>query len=608
MNVNLSVTQQLIVDFEKGSLLVKAGPGSGKTRVLIERIKKILKSKKRSKILALTFSNLAAEEMKSRIDEDETIEDSNNVTIGTIHSFCLDVIQKRFDLLGFENEPVIFENESDRQKMLRDIFYENEKLRTILEKQENPQKFLLECLSVISDEKKLFVSPEESQRGELFKEMYAKYNDYLLSQNAIDFDDILFLTYKLLIENPIVVNMYNKIYDYYFIDEAQDLNYAQYMIIKTLCNKPNVNIMMVGDENQSIYGFNGSNSRFMCECYVEDFKPEIIVLHENFRSAKSIVRYANSLEETDSETMYYYEGELEINSFKNEDAEALYIVDKIKKLKDEGHKDIDHKLSYEDFAIIARNRFSLDNIANIMQQSGIDYYFKKSQTGIVLDSEFMNLFDLCLHMIINEKDMVHKKQISAMLKIENQDDWKKIIQSSKFEWLIDKLESLNKLLNFNNLFKDIENFFKDNQNFPSEEIEKILNDIIVYKKHWLKYCSQVAAEKRTIAGFKSFIALGKTQDNSNNKGVALLTAHMSKGLQFDVVFIISACEGVFPDYRAIKSKGKELEQEKNNMFVAVTRAKRLCYISYPRYRMMPWGDCKKQEPSRYISTQIINNF
>ena len=121
MNVNLSVTQQLIVDFEKGSLLVKAGPGSGKTRVLIERIKKILKSKKRSKILALTFSNLAAEEMKSRIDEDETIEDSNNVTIGTIHSFCLDVIQKRFDLLGFENEPVIFENESDRQKMLRDL-------------------------------------------------------------------------------------------------------------------------------------------------------------------------------------------------------------------------------------------------------------------------------------------------------------------------------------------------------------------------------------------------------------------------------------------------------------------------------------------------------
>ena len=155
---------------------------------------------------------------------------------------------------------------------------------------------------------------------------------------------------------------------------------------------------------------------------------------------------------------------------------------------------------------------------------------------------------------------------------------------------------------------DIDNLFKDNQNFPSEEIEKILNDIIVYKKHWLKYCSQVAAEKRTIAGFKSFIALGKTQDNSNNKGVALLTAHMSKGLQFDVVFIISACEGVFPDYRAIKSKGKDLEQEKNNMFVAVTRAKRLCYISYPRYRMMPWGDCKKQEPSRYISTQIINNF
>ena len=123
---------------------------------------------------------------------------------------------------------------------------------------------------------------------------------------------------------------------------------------------------------------------------------------------------------------------------------------------------------------------------------------------------------------------------------------------------------------------------------------------------------------RNLSSFKSYIALGKTQDESNNKGIALLTAHMSKGLQYEVVFVIGACEGVFPDYRAIKNGEKEkiltvgddttMAQEKNNMFVAVTRAKRICNVSYPRYRKMPWGDIKYQQPSRFISKErIIKN-
>lgn len=608
MTMKLSNSQQKIVDFENGNLLVKAGPGSGKTRVTIERIKKLLRTKKRIKILALTFSNLAAEEMKSRIEEDEDIIDCvANVNIGTIHSFCLELLQKRYSLLGFENEPVIFENDLDRMKILKLIINSNEDWKKLYLSKDNPEKFVSECLNIIGYQKRNFISPEQYDGNPIFQQLYKTYNDYLIAQNAVDFDDILFYAYKIMIENPNVVDLYNKIYDYYFVDEAQDLNYAQYMIIKTLCIKKN-NIMMVGDENQSIYGFNGSNSDYMCVEFVNDFNPEVILLYENFRSAKSIVRYANKLEQTDSETNYFYEGELLFNSFDDEESETNYIVEKIKYLLKNGHPDIDHDLDYVDFAIIARNRFSLDKIAEELSKNNMDFYFKKSQAGIILDSELMNVFDLCLRLIINDKDIIHRQQLQKIIGDSDNIKWDSILNKSKYEFIIELLKEIEMKMDFNKALSKIENYVQIQEYEDSEEKEQIINDIELYKKHWNKYARQVAKENRNLSSFKSYIALGKTQDESNNKGIALLTAHMSKGLQYEVVFVIGACEGVFPDYRAIKNGKKEMAQEKNNMFVAVTRAKRICNVSYPRYRKMPWGDIKYQQPSRFIANEkIIKN-
>ena len=122
----------------------------------------------------------------------------------------------------------------------------------------------------------------------------------------------------------------------------------------------------------------------------------------------------------------------------------------------------------------------------------------------------------------------------------------------------------------------------------------------MWQKHWSKYIMQVEREYRSAISFRSYIALGKTQDISNDKGVSLLTAHMSKGLQYEVVFVIGLSEGTFPDYRAVRANGKEMEQEKNNMFVAVTRAKRICFLTYPKVKVMPWGDKKNQQASRFI--------
>ena len=129
----------------------------------------------------------------------------------------------------------------------------------------------------------------------------------------------------------------------------------------------------------------------------------------------------------------------------------------------------------------------------------------------------------------------------------------------------------------------------------------------MWKKHWTKYISQVASEQRTLISFRNYVALGKTQVVDNIAGVTLLTAHMSKGLQYEVVFVIGLSEGTFPDYRALQSGGKALEQEKNNMYVAVTRAKRLCYLTYPRMKRMPWGDDKFQTPSQFIRKLLIEN-
>jgi DNA helicase-2/ATP-dependent DNA helicase PcrA len=142
------------------------------------------------------------------------------------------------------------------------------------------------------------------------------------------------------------------------------------------------------------------------------------------------------------------------------------------------------------------------------------------------------------------------------------------------------------------------------ENFCDDDKYLIENDIVQWEKHWQKYISQVQREYRSLLSFRNYISLGKTQNVASDTGVALLSAHMSKGLQYNVVFIIGLTEGTFPDYRA--KDALQLEQEKNNMYVAVTRAKRLCYLTYPKIKLMPWKDYKSQIPSRYI-TGILNN-
>lgn len=206
-----------------GALLVKAGPGSGKTRVLIERIKRLLREHKRAKVLALTFSNMAAEEMRDRIQEDSDLEEIiDNVTVGTIHSFCLDLVQTRGYLIGLPNNLALFENLDDRKKVLADAIVRDDELSNIFALQSNKNQYLSSCLSFIADYKKKFIFPDDPTLSETNAQLYAIYNEQLLVQNAIDFDDILFYAYRILTEYQNVARLFTTQYKYICIDEAQD--------------------------------------------------------------------------------------------------------------------------------------------------------------------------------------------------------------------------------------------------------------------------------------------------------------------------------------------------------------------------------------------------
>lgn len=369
---------------------------------------------------------------------------------------------------------------------------------------------------------------------------------------------------------------------------------------------------MVGDANQSIYGFNGSDSDFMTKCFVVDFSPVVYKLNDNYRSAKRIVEFANRLEHYDSVTNYVYDGELLATKLADENAEAKYVADKIEDLLQNGHPDVEGQLTVNRIAVIARNKYVFSHLEKELSERQIPFSFKKNSTGIENESDYMKVFGLAIRILINKKDYIHLTQLKKLVGfsdsiIDNKNGMailSEVLTETNYESMLPALETLEKeVLNFGAALTCLENILSSFDN--DDERYLVSMDIQQWRNHWSKYCMLVPKENRTLTSFRNQISLGKTKEIEDNNGIALLTAHMSKGLQFDAVFIIGLSEGTFPDYRAIRADDSQLSQEMNNMYVAVTRAKRLCYMTYPAKKRMPWGDIKNQSPSRYIKDIVI---
>jgi len=239
----------------------------------------------------------------------------------------------------------------------------------------------------------------------------------------------------------------------------------------------------------------------------------------------------------------------------------------------------------------------------------IPFFYKKTPSGIAYETDFMEAFDLMLRLIMNPMDTYHSQMLCKLVSQEVSVDldcydtktlFEQLLNDSEYAWLKTVLEhiSIDNTLNFDKVIASLRDNFP--KNLTDDDRYLLEKDIDEWEKHWIKFKSHVARENRTLISFRNAISLGKTQEVDSEEGITLLTAHMSKGLEFEVVFIIGLSEGTFPDYRAVRSGGEALTQEKNNMYVAVTRAKRLCYLSYPNIKRMPWGEDKIQLPSRFI--------
>lgn len=595
-SITLSEKQKTIVEYDDQPIYVKASAGSGKTRVLTERIKFQL-SKTKKKVLALTFTNKAGEEIKERL-ETQKVDIKNRLFVGTFHSFCQYVLENHGSSIGISQMPHIFENDKDRMELILQAIEQIPTYYKLYQKQSPNEKndFMYRALNFISKVKRELISDSDYHNHTddnniiLF---YRTYQEILRLQNAIDFDDLLLLTYQLFVDYPHISALYRRSFYFICVDEAQDLNNAQFNLLLALCCSDFKNIMMVGDPKQSIYHFNGSSSDYMDKNFVKEFNAETFELNENYRSSKKVIEAASKIISIESKEVLaktVFDGDFSITPCKNEFIEAEYVVDRIKSLiEKKQEQNIEGLITLEKIVVLARNKYVFKNIEELLQKEVISYHYKMSTGPIKFESNLMNIFDLKLKIKLNPLDRLHEKHLKESIKNNN--------------FLIDDIDALVSSIkdDGSNLKSSIEKFIKElnNISFDNEnEKTMFLNDIYELLNHWNVYAK--TTDKKSLLQFKNSMALGKTSTNREDKGITLSTVHTMKGQEFDIVFIIGMDDGTFPDYRAIQKGGIEIEQERNNLYVAFTRAKRFLYITYPIQRTMPWGAIKNTTISRFL--------
>lgn len=611
--IELSEKQNNAVFSKAEAIYVKASAGSGKTRVLTVRIRYLL-SQTDKKILALTLTNKAGEEIKERLSDIENINEKS--FIGTFHSFCQTILENRIHLLGYEEMPHIFENENDRLELIEKSIQQIPSFASSYEEQDKKQQkdFRYRALNFISEMKRMLITDIESYTDdEDTILLYREYQDVLRTQNAIDYDDLLLLAYQIFIEFPKIASLYRRSFFAICVDEAQDLNNAQYQFLKALTNEELKNFMMVGDPNQAIFHFNGSSPDYMDKEFVKDFNPKIIELTENYRSSKAVLEAANTLiPNSESIEGIAKEGVFKLYKVANENSEAEWVIAKISEIiLSKTNNEIEGDINYEKIVILARNKYLFKPLEEEFQKLDLPYYYKMTPGALKFESKIMQIFDLALKIKLNPADNLHLIRLLKLLSLnlENNIELSGIIsqlEESEKKKIVELVESLDE--DGSNLIKNIDDYKNKISESNDNEKKMIFNDIDEFLKHWHIYAKNT--DNKSLHQFKNAMALGKTHPMTEHKGITLSTVHTMKGQEFDIVFIIGLDDETFPDYRAVRAGGVELTQEKNNLYVAFTRAKRWLYVTYPTQRTMPWGSTKRRKISRFLKSfncDEINN-
>jgi DNA helicase-2/ATP-dependent DNA helicase PcrA len=554
--------------------------------------------------------------MEERLDDLGEL--GSRAFIGTLHGFCLDMLSDRGKPVGITSPPQIFEQFSDRKQILAEAVVSDPLLNheLTLERDAKARNRKLEqWLRYVSNIKNHPITMSEIS-GPLGERIYDAYNLGLQASGAHDFDDLLLLAYRLPIENDKIASFYRRLYRYICIDEAQDLNEAQYAVIQALFGTEFKNVMMVGDPNQSIYGFTTSSPKYMQQ-FVHEYQATEIELDENFRSSKVIVDIASALEPS-----YSVSGHLPVSGFaellvgKDEEDEARRVADEILRLGKEGHPDVEGPITPASFAVLGRTRYTLLAIERELALREVPY-FKRVTSLHENESELADDFQLALRMLANPRDQLHMTALLKRWNLKPVDqaitdpvhvvallsECAKATASPRCKVISDAIQLASNPAPRLDLKPAIDILRKHADTLPVGEKGAIYDDTEVMLREWDQYLRSGSSKTHALRAFLSSMALGTSQQ-INSDGVALLTVHASKGLEFDVVFIMGMAEGVFPDYRA-QGKSSEMAEERRNAFVAVTRSRRLLYFSYPKRREMPWGDTRLSKPSPFL-TQVDN--
>lgn len=630
--LNLSHAQRSIIEAPIGcAAVVLASAGSGKTRVLTERVKYLLSCTKKEGVIAFTFTNAAAAELKTRLDI--SLESEERLWIGTIHSVAQRMLEQYGHTIGLPSVFHIFERDQDRMEVfiqsLREAGVNIDEYLNIDDEREqrNRERVLQNYMATFSIIKREMLNENEvSERfpsDQSVWRIFKDYNNALISSGGIDFDDILVFGHKLLLTQEWVASLYRAKYKHVCVDEAQDLNRIQYEFIKTFCGSSIKSLLLVGDPNQMIYGFNGSSAEFMTTQFNKDFQVNQYELSENYRSTKAIITAANKLKpNTQQSSQYALQGSFSIHSFENEALEAAGIIAAIKKIISMGtHPEIEGDLSLEKMVVIARNRFAFAALEDALRQENIPFYIRKGDKMADATSVFGRILDYGLRLKINPKDWIDAQKLKTLLGIKIELERTSLVTLDWFAKNVCQLiflPSLQKAILFSLHSLDLDQpnmrkFFVDMEVELSSiaqaeltdverlELARSMEEFKDFRECWTQFKAKGLGS--SLAAFRNAMALGQLNKDQQVTGLALSTVHTMKGLEKDIVFLIHMCEGIFPDYRA--QNPTQIEEEKNAAFVAVTRARRWLYATYPQSRTMPWGGIKAQQRSRFL-TQIEN--
>ena len=609
-----------------GPCLVIAGAGSGKTKVLTHKIAYLMAEKyvKPWNILAITFTNKAANEMKERVQK--LVGDAaNDMWIGTFHSVCVRMLRKFIDRIGFDTSFIIFDT-SDQKTVVKECLKElkiDDKLfsdKSVMYEISNAKNEMLEPIEYAT-------KYAGDYRKETIARIYALYQDKLKENNAVDFDDIINFTIKILKNNDDVLDMYADKFQYILVDEYQDTNKAQFTLVKLLASK-NGNITVVGDNDQGIYSFRGADITNILN-FEKDFPgTKIIKLEQNYRCTGNILKAANAV--IKNNTVKYDKKLWTENDegnkpcvFSGDDEydEASYIVRQINHLKTEEY------YKYSDFAVLYRMNSQSRAIEDILRRENIPYkiigglkfYERKEIKDIIayLRLIFNSADNLSLKRIINEpKRGVGKTSLDAVQETADKNgiSMYEVIKNSaqfglnrvytntrEFVEQMEYLKAKKDELKISDLIKETLNktgYTKALELENTIEAQSRIQNLDEFLTVAIEFEEEFA--DNGLAEFLEGITLTTDLDNADTSedSVTLMTLHSAKGLEFPVVFLVGMEEGIFPGYQSIGEE-KELEEERRLFYVGITRAKEYLKLTCARRRTI-FGSTSYNAVSRFI--------